>query len=168
MKTILLLTILSFANITVVAQNNYILLDVSKDTDLLRNLSSIIDSVNKVDLLNTLFKPVDGEFTTYRFVESYYGESPRYLPDSTVVVLLVDILILVVDKKDRIKNGFQFSLQYPEQPASCDLYCLVNKKRVKLNSSLNLSCLKFKLLADPEYCGKDPILYLSQSHLISD
>lgn len=94
------------------AQNNYVLLDITDNSQIDNNLALLLDSSNKLDLLNSAFKPVSGQFKTYRFIETYYGESPNYLPDSSVIVLLHDVLILIVDNKNRIIDGYQYSLEY--------------------------------------------------------
>lgn len=154
-----------FLTVVINAQNNYVLLDVSENSEIIKNVSVKLDSTNKIDLLNTVFKPVLGKFKTYRFIETYYGESPKYLPDSSVIVLLHDVLILIVDKKNRIIDGYQYSLEYADFPSSCDLYRLYKTRHIKLDSKLQLSSLKFKLVNDSEYCGRDSFLYLSQRNL---
>jgi hypothetical protein len=155
-----------FLTVLIDAQNNYVLIDVTENSDIVNNISVKLDSANKIDLLNSVFKPVLGKYKSYRFIETYFGESPKYLPDSSVIVLLHDILILIVDKENRIIDGYQYSLEYADFPSSCDLYRLYKTRRMKLDSKLELSSLKFKLMKDSEYCGRDSFLYLSQNNLI--
>jgi hypothetical protein len=166
MKILACILCVLFHSAVAQAQNNYVLLDITDNSQIDNNLALLLDSSNKLDLLNSAFKPVSGQFKTYRFIETYYGESPNYLPDSSVIVLLHDVLILIVDNKNRIIDGYQYSLEYSNYPATCDLYRLHKPRRIKLDSKLKLSSLKFKLVNDSNYCGRDPFLFLSQSDLI--
>lgn len=166
MKKLLFFICTILFTIVINAQNNFVLLDVTENSEIIKDVSVRLDSTNKADLLNTLFKPKLGKFKTYRFLEIYYGESPKYLPDSSVIVLLHDVLILTVDKKNRIIDGYHYSLEYADFPSSCDLYRFYKTRHIKLNTKLELSSLKFKLVNDPEYCGRDSFLYLSQRNLL--
>lgn len=169
MNEIVFFICMLFHTLEVSSQNNYVLLDVSDNSDLINNISIEIDSIDKVgvDLLNSVFKPISGNYKTYRFLETFYGISPRYFPDSLVHDTLHNVLILIVDKKNKIINGYKYFIENADYPASCDLYKLYKPKRTKLDSKFQLSSLKFILMNDPEYCGKDPYLYLSQRNLIT-
>lgn len=170
MKQIIYFICIIFQIQEVCSQNNYVLYDVSDSSDIKENLSIEIDSIDKVgmDLLYTIFKPISGNFKTYRFIETFYGVSPIYFPDSLVVDTLHNILILIVDRKNKIINGYKYFVESADYPPSCDLYKLYKTQRIKLNSKLKLSSLKFVLMNNPEYCGKDSFLYLSQINLIQE
>lgn len=166
-KIVLILCFFSFLQ-NVFTQNNYILFDMTEKSDLIQNLKFSLDTSDKNDLLETIFKPVKGEFKIYRFIESYYGESPKYLPDSTVIELLNDLLVLVVNKKNQIVDGYQYSLEYAEHPSSCDLYRLDTDMKLTIDSNFKLSSLKFRLMNDSKYCGRDLYIYFSQLNLFEN
>lgn len=146
------------------AQNYFLLLDSCVNCEL--NYQGI-DSIDTFSAyasvrMDSVFNVVPGKYKVYRFIQLTVGFDDRFLPDSTGYETKHDLLILKVDEKSHIVDGYTFALDNHEHPSKCSLYKLIlSKKKEKFVSGLYLSKLKFELQFDNTYCGRDPIFVLS-------
>lgn len=72
-----------------------------------------------------------------------------------------NLIILKVNKDNKIVDGYQYFLQFPEMPSTCRLYRLSSKQ--KLTSKMSIASFKFKKVhkAIDDYDACDDIsLYL--------
>lgn len=119
-------------------QPEYKLLDLFENSDL--NYSAI-DSINSrskgSSMLDTTFNVVKGEYTVYRFMTYDRGILfDGYESDFN------DLIILKVDSKGVIVDGYKYFLQNTEMPSTCFLYRVSKKKRKK--EILKINSLKFR------------------------
>jgi len=158
----LILSFFSFFLNTAFTQNKFIVYDVCEKCDFDYQSIQEIDTFSRHNMIERVFKPIEGNYKVYRFIEYYWGTSMEFYPDSLVAEEHHNILMIKVDSKSKILDAFTYSLEFSDSPASCDLYKLKKSKSYTLMLGLNLSNLKFELQSDHNYCGRDPILYLSQ------
>lgn len=87
-----------------------------------------------------LFRPEKGEHKTIMFMAPFEG-----IGYEGEVDIFHDIMILKVDKDNRVLDGLQYTLEWAEPPLSCDLY-RVTKRGEKLKKGLDVSALQFKAI----------------------
>jgi hypothetical protein len=161
MRKLFLIVTITLISISGFSQNTYVLLDSKLDSDI--NYAAISEgNFSPKNALDSVFNYVSGSFKVYRFIEVNYG----YGFESDSLTTFRDILIIKTNSSGKIIDAFQYTLEWAEPPSTCDLYRLNKGKGIKLDSKLNLSSLRFKLVNEPSYCGRDPYLYLSQNRLI--
>ncbi len=115
--------------INIAQVKQYKLIDKSYNSDINNNILSILDTGKRgLHLLNTAFKPIKGSAIVYRFIATYQGES-----FTGKLKKFHDILIIKTDSQNHILDGFQYTLEWAEQPAEIDLYkincskCIIKK-----------------------------------------
>ena len=129
----------------------YIFLDKHIDADL--NYTGI-DSVHNygvVSVFDSVFNVVDGKYIVYRFLNHDRGVLSSDLSDP--VMDIYNLIILKTDKKNKIIDGYWYSLTTPDFPRICRLYRVFRK--IKLIHNLDIDKLKFK--REPE-----PIVFLNE------
>lgn len=133
---------------------DYKFLDKFEDADL--NYSRI-DSINSfakgIIMLDSVFTPTKGKYTVYRFMTYDHG----VLFDE-VESDLNNLIILKVNSKNEIIEGYQYFLQTPEMPSSCWLYKVTRKEKLKPEIKINDLRFKRKYKATKGYdvCSSTP------------
>ncbi len=125
----------------------YKLLDKFENSDLnYKGIDSIDSSTKGIAMLDSVFNIVEGKYSVYRYMTKDKGLLfDEYKSD------LNNLIILKVDSKGRIVDGYKYFLQNPEMPSKCYLYRLTRNK--KLKSKINISTLRFKRVLDGEIQG---------------
>lgn len=111
------------------------------------------------NLLNSVFKPVNGKYRVYRFLSYDYGITYENHADS--INILIEIKI---DENNVIVDGFLYFLQNPSFPSIGDVFRL-SAKGLKLRNGMNVESLEFKRYIDSmstcTYYKKGMILFHS-------
>ena len=119
---------------------DYMFLDKHIEADL--NYTAI-DSINNYGaglfLLDSVFNVVDGKYIIYRFLNYDSGILCYDCP----IMDIYNLIILKTNKKNKIIDGYWYSLTNPDMPSKCFLY-RVSQKNVKLIHNLNTEKLKIK------------------------
>lgn len=154
MKNLILLLFLFYP--VIYFGQTYKLLDKYENSDFNYPAIDSIDFVDKgLDMLNNVFNPIKGDFTIYRFITKDYGILfGEYKSD------LNNLIILKVNSKGDIIDGFQYFLQNPQMPSKCYLYRVTTKK-IKIQKCFSVSKLKLKRVINKDICDENilPFLY---------
>jgi hypothetical protein len=132
------------------SQKNYTLLDYSQNSEL--NYKGI-DSINSIAryhsvFLDSIFNFVKGENIGYRFISKHFT-----VDKFSDTIEVNELLILLVSNNKEIIDGFQYTLDYPEVPAKCDLYRLKkNQNKNQLEFGQDSIKIEFELVGDSNYC----------------
>lgn len=149
---------------TLFAQNsvtpNYILLDKFDKSDLNYLAIDSIDFADKgIIMLENVFNVIPGKFTIYRFLTKDKG----ILFDGFSSELN-NLIILKVNSKNKIVDGFQYFLQNSEMPSKCFLY-RISKIR-KFDIKIKVSELRFKRVNKKKsICDEIPLFYTNNLYL---
>ncbi|MBP5984553.1 MAG: hypothetical protein KA734_12560 [Fluviicola sp.] len=159
-----MLKILCFLFITsnLFSQNNFQLKKIYKNKSLF-----IFENYQKVNqnisLDDSLFLIDTGKNIVYVLSEKYFSISGVFFPDSIVTIEKEQIILLELDKKMKIVNGYYYITGYYEPPFTCVLYNInsksINKKIKKIKK---LSDIKFNLCDNSSYCGFEKQIRLYQ------
>ncbi|PIE50596.1 MAG: hypothetical protein CSA38_02170 [Flavobacteriales bacterium] len=123
----------------------YELLDKFENADLnYKGIDSIDSSTKGIAMLDSVFNVVEGKYFVYRYITKDRG-----LLFDEYKSNLNNLIILKVDSKGIIVDGYKYLLQNPEMPSKCYLYRITKKK--KLKSKINISTLRFKRVLVGEF-----------------
>jgi hypothetical protein len=111
------------------------------DYDMIDSLGTVSAGIN---VLNDIFKVKSGNFNVYRFLNFDKG----ILYDEGPTVDIINLVIVKVDNKKKIVDGYYYSLTNPEMPSLCHLYKLVNKP--KFRKKIDLRELIFKRINETD------------------
>ena len=116
-------------------ENNlpYYLYSVTQRSDINYSMISKLDSfpVGKVKLKNE-FYPVSGNYTVARFLSFSYGQGLESNFETN------NVLILKIDEKQQVVDGYLYCLQWAEAPVSKELFRIKNKG-IKIKNKLPIS-----------------------------
>jgi hypothetical protein len=141
MKILLQIVVLFWSTLTLAQDKTYVLTKKTENADINYELFKTFNDfeIYKDGGLKRAFEPVDGEFTTYTFISEYKG-----LSFDGTEKLFHDYLILKVDPKtNEISDGYQYTMEWAEPPASSDLY-RISKTKIPLENNMNLSLLELE------------------------
>ena len=113
----------------------YYLYSVTQNSDINYDMISKIDSfpMGKAKL-NNEFYPVSGNYTVARFLSFSYGNGMESSFETN------NVLILKIDKDQRIVDGYLYCLQWAEMPVSTALLRISNNN-VKIKNKRSISSL---------------------------
>jgi hypothetical protein len=137
-KAIVLLLLLSLKTFSQTKEYN--LLDKTINADINHILLKKVLQLNlfTTDLLNGIFKPINGNFIVYRFLSTYKGFSytgkQKYFHD---------ILIVKTNNNNKIVSAYQYTLEWSEPPIESDLY-VSSCKNTYLKDSMMIDKFKFE------------------------
>lgn len=97
-----------------------------------------IDTTKNRESRRSIFNPVKGKYTVYLFIATFTGSSFNNTEKD-----FHDILILKTNKKNKIIDVFQYTLEWAEMPLSYDLYRANAKKKILVNG-LTIDKLNFR------------------------
>jgi hypothetical protein len=110
-----------------------------------------LDSLNTTSsrgmkLLESVFKPAKGNYTVYRFIATFKGESVTGGEKE-----FHDLLIVKTDKTGKILDALQYTLEWAEPPMEFDLY-KAHCENVYLVDGLSIEKFRF---TRPWYVSND-------------
>lgn len=136
---------LLFIGIVISAQvKTYKLINKSNNCDINYKAIYSIDTTTSQESRRNIFVPINGKFTLYTFINAY----KRISYDNTEKEFH-DIIVIKVDKHQKIIDGFQYTLEWAEKPFKYDLY-KVEAKNIVINKKLPISKLKFQRVRRPK------------------
>ena len=139
MKYILIFFFFLEVNAQKVSKPNFYLLDKTEYSDFNVEKIKMINSESKGRvMLDSVFNVVKGNYTVYRFLTYDSG----VLFDESGILELNEIIILKVNKKNKIVDGYKYFLQNPVMPSTCNLYRITRKIRVR--PIIKIQNFKFK------------------------
>lgn len=110
-----------------------------------------LDSLNTTSprgmkLLESVFKPAKGNYTVYRFIATFKGESVTGGEKE-----FHDLLVVKTDKAGKILDALQYTLEWAEPPMEFDLY-KARCENVYLVDGMSIEKFKFTI---PWYVSND-------------
>lgn len=110
----------------------YHLYSVTQNSDLNYEMISQIDSLpgGKIKA-NNEFYPIEGDYTVLRFLSFSYGQGRCSSFEAN------NLLVLKINSKKEIIDGYFYPLQWAEYPYSSILYKIKNKN-IKIKNNLNI------------------------------
>ncbi|RXR20256.1 hypothetical protein [Flavobacterium stagni] len=125
----------------------YILKQKSLNSDFNYSKLDNIDKQNKVES----FEPIDGNFTYYKFIATFIGQSYLAPGDSgEYCKTFHDILIIKTNDKNVIVDAYQYTLEWAEMPFQYDVF-KSNTENLVLVNDLDIKLLN---LNRTEYCNE--------------
>lgn len=139
MKYILIFFFFLEVNAQKVNKPNFYLLDKTEYSDFNVEKIKMINSEPKGRvMLDSVFNVVKGNYRVYRF--STYDSGVLF--DESGIRQLNEIIILKVNKKNKIVDGYKYFLQNPVMPSTCNLYRITRKIRAR--PIIKIQNFKFK------------------------
>ena len=113
----------------------YYLYSVTQKSDINYSMISKLDSfpTGRVKLKNE-FYPVPGDYTVARFLSFSYDQGVESSFETN------NVLILKIDEKQRVIDGYLYSLQWAEVPVSQALFRITSNK-IKIKNRQSISSL---------------------------
>ena len=146
-----LILILLFPSPTFSQIKEYKLLDKTVSADINYSQINVLDTkVRGMALLDQVFNPIKGEFTVYRFMAIFNGQSFTGKTKE-----FHDILIVKTDSKGKIFDAYQYTLEWAELPAENDLY----KSSCKDLYLTNEMSIQNFLFTRPWYYDEEDIIF---------
>ncbi len=143
----IILVLLLFFDANLYGQvKEYKLLSKAERSDFNYQALNFIDTTSTRETRRKIFNPVKGSYTVYTFMATFKGISFANIEKE-----FHDILIVKVDKGQKIIDAFQYTLEWAEPPLMFDLY-KATAKGVIISDKLPISKLKFRGV---EYSGDD-------------
>jgi hypothetical protein len=122
-----------------VVKPKYYLIDSKNNADFnYRNIDSINNFPGGFKLMDSVFNVVNGKFTVYRFIT----RDSAFIYDESGVKSVNTLVLLKVNKKNYIIDGYRYFLENTEMPFTCNLY-RISKNQMLINN-LRLNSLRFK------------------------
>lgn len=153
--SLLLLTSIVFAQ-----QKEYKLLDKTSNADIDKSFILRLDKAPRgLPMLDSLFKPVKGEFTVYRFLATFQGKS--YTGQEKE---FHDLLLVKTDNNNKVVKAYHYTLEWAEMPLEQDMYFSTSKDLVLVNGiAINAFGFERPWFDDVEKKLKDNgIIWMSQ------
>ena len=141
MKILLQIALLFCSTLTFAQDKTYTLSEKTESADINYDLFNAFTDfdIYKNNGLKKAFEAVDGEFTIYIFIADYEGISF----DGTKKQFHDYLILKVNPKTNEIKDGYQYTMEWAEPPASSDLY-RITKTKIHLVNNMNLSLLELE------------------------
>ncbi|MDQ3683365.1 MAG: hypothetical protein M3352_09880 [Bacteroidota bacterium] len=136
----IILTLLPFDTILNAQTKKYKLIAKTENTDFNYKALKNIDNVETREARRNIFNPIKGKFIVYVFIATFIG-----LSFDNTEKEFHDILIVKVNKEQKITDAYQYTLEWTEPPYSYDLY-RARVKGVALTNQLSIDILKFRKL----------------------
>jgi hypothetical protein len=128
-------------------EKEYKLLDKTSNADLDQTFILRLNKTRPgLGMLDSLFMPVKGKFTVYRFLATYRGQSFTGQEKE-----FHDLLIVKTDEQGKVIKAYQYTLEWAEPPLETDLY-LSTAKDLVLKDGLKVEAFGFER---PWYEDKD-------------
>ena len=112
--------------------------DSSLDVSLLKKIASS-SGEDMGELIEKLFKPAKGHSRVYYFRSAFWGKA-KFKDEPQI---FHDSLVLLVNSKGLVLDGFSYTEEWAEMPLFCDLY-RISAKNLPLKSLKRVSQLKLK------------------------
>ncbi|MGB6094017.1 MAG: hypothetical protein WBF83_09680 [Moheibacter sp.] len=150
MRKSILITFIVIFNLAFGQEKIYRLISKTENSDIDYKSFERFDDfdIYKNNGLKNAFKPVSGKHTVYFFISEFMGDSF----DGTRKTFHDYLILKTNQKSNLITDGFQFTIEWAEPPASTDLYRLTQKTE-KIRNNLSLNLLKMQAV-DSEYYGE--------------
>jgi hypothetical protein len=116
----------------------YKLFNKTINADINQRAILLIDTMKTMQTTRNAFNPVKGKYTVYVFIATFKGLSYRNIEKE-----FHDIIVLKTDKKQKVLDAYQYTLEWAEMPITSDLY-KASAKKVTLTNGLLIEQLKFQ------------------------
>jgi hypothetical protein len=120
-------------------QKEYILLDKTSSADIDRSFILRLDKAPRgLPMLDSLFKPVKGAYTVYRFLATFRGKS--YTGQEKE---FHDLLLVKTDDNSKVIKAYHYTLEWAEMPLEQDMY-ISTSKDLFLKNGLTIDAFSFE------------------------
>jgi hypothetical protein len=137
-KYLIIILFFGIINIPVSGQKKeYKLITRTEKADLKKAAILSIDTTGTAESRRNAFNPIRGKYTVYVFIAVFRGISYNQQEKD-----FHDILVIKTDRKKKILEAYQYTLEWAEMPFTSDLY-QARAKGIILKNGLAVEKMKF-------------------------